>query len=493
MKTALVLVPPNIPSMGSAAGGRYQATYNTEGDNASHYFPLWVCYAAGAVPTARAMDCNAESISRESFLESVEDYDIYVFYANQETIDYDTETARLLHLDRPNCLVAFAGPYSTVAPEKVVASPGIDMVIRGELENPLRELCAGKPFGEIKGLTFKNGAGVVSNPAGEPFEDLDSLPWVSQIIQRDLSIHKYFIPFLNHPYISIFSGRGCPYGCTYCLWPQTIAGRRYRKRSISDVAEEMLWIKREMPEIKEIQIEDDTFTCDRGRVLELCDALKGKDVSWSCCARYDLEESVLSRMAEAGARNLVVGFESGNDQILRNIKKGLSTEAAHGFRKACRKVGLKIHGCFILGLPGETHETMEQTFKYACQLAPDTVQFAIATPYEGTAFNDYLREEGYLKRPRGITDSGHLSSRFDYPGLTGQEIDEFAKKAWTKYYLRPSIIARHLIGAFSSFEDAKRFLSGAKYIGDYIFKNGPGKNGDKKASAEQVLKESRQS
>lgn len=475
MRNALVLVPPNIPSMDSAAGGRYQATYNTVGTEASHWIPLWVCYAAAAVSTTRAMDCNVEGLTRDEFLRTVPPYDIYVFYANQETIAYDCETALLLKRSRPNSFIVFAGPYSTVASEVVVQRPGIDAVIRGEIEQPLRELCKGMDPGEVLGLTWKDGEQIIVNPGCRPLEDLDSLRWVSRIIRRDLPLLRYRIPYLNYPYISLFSGRGCRSHCTFCLWPQTISGHRYRTRSVADVAEEMRWVHHVLPMVREIQIEDDTFTCDTGRVLELCDALEGAGITWSCCARYDVDGEVLYRMKRAGARNLVVGFESGDDQILKNVRKGLNTTRARTFMDDCRRVGLRVHGCFIFGLPGETRQTMEHTLAYAMELRPDTAQFAIASAYEGTEFNAYLRANQFIKDNAGITATGHLCARYDYPALSGEEINLFTHKAWKAFYLRPRLIMRELVTAMSSREDAKRFVHGAHYVLRYLFMRNPHK------------------
>ena len=473
MKSALVLVPPNIPSMDSVAGGRFQATYNAGGSEASHWIPLWICYAAGAVPTARAMDCNVLGISREEFVRTIPDYQIYVFYANQETIAYDQETASMLREKHKNSLIVFAGPYATVCPDKILTSPAIDAVIRGELEEPLRELCAGKPMSSILGLTWRDGDSVISNSECPKLEDLDSVAWVSRIIRRDLPLLYYRIPYLNYPYISLFSGRGCPNHCTYCLWPQTMTGHRYRTRNIFDVAEEMIWIHKALPAIREIQIEDDTFTCDRERVLQLCDALQGRGITWSCCARHDLSEDLLFSMKQAGARNLVVGFESGNDDILKRIKKGVNTSQAARFMKACRKVGLRVHGCFVFGLPGETKKTMQETLDYALELKPDTVQFTIASTYEGTAFNTYLREGGFLREDIGVTESGHLSAKFDYPDLRGDEINVFTHEAWKSFYLRPSTLFRQVTSALGDLNDLRRLWHGVKYVGQYLWMNQP--------------------
>ena len=473
MKSALVLVPPNIPSMDSVAGGRFQATYNAGGSEASHWIPLWICYAAGAVPTARAMDCNVLGVSREEFVRTAPDYQIYIFYANEETIAYDQETASLLRERHEKSLIIFAGPYATVVPEKILTCSAIDAVIRGELEEPLRELCANEPLSSIRGLTWKDGDSIISNPDCPKLEDLDSLPWVSRIIRRDLPLLNYRIPYLNYPYISLFSGRGCPNHCTYCLWPQTMTGHRYRTRNISDVAEEMIWIHKALPAIREIQIEDDTFTCDRERVLQLCDALRGRGITWSCCARHDLSEDLLLSMKKAGARNLVVGFESGNDEILKRIKKGVNTSQAKRFMKACRRAGLRVHGCFVFGLPGETKKTMQETLDYALELKPHTVQFTIASTYEGTAFNTYLREGRFLREDIGVTESGHLSAKFDYPDLRGDDINSFTHEAWKSFYLRPSTLLHQVGSALGNVDDFKRLCHGVMYVGQYLWMNQP--------------------
>jgi radical SAM superfamily enzyme YgiQ (UPF0313 family) len=412
-------------------------------------------------------------IDRQAFLDSYLTFDVYVFYANQETITYDQETAALLKERRRDAQILFTGPYATVRPEKVMECQAIDGVIRGETEIPLRAVCDGTDFSEIRGLTWRDRDSVVSNPDAGWLEDLDSLPWASRIIRRDLPLLKYRIPYLNHPYISLFSGRGCPNHCTYCLWPQTVGGHRYRKRSISDVAKEMIWIRDTMPGIREIQIEDDTFTCDRDRVLELCDLLEGRGIMWSCCSRHDLPKDILSRMKKAGVRNLVVGFESGNDEILKRAKKGVNTGQARRFMEDCRSVGIRVHGCFVFGLPGETPDTMQQTLDYALELRANTVQFTIAAAYEGTAFNSFLREQGFLRDEHGITQSGHLSARYDYPGLTSDQINEFTHHAWRSYYLRPSTIFQQFVSALTDFQDAKRFYHGVMYVGDYLFMKQP--------------------
>ena len=192
---------------------------------------------------------------------------------------------------------------------------------------------------------------------------MDALPFVAPVFRRDLKIENYFNGYLKHPYVSFYTGRGCRSKCTYCLWPQTVGGHRYRVRSAENVLAEVQWIKQNMPEVKEIMFDDDTFTDTR-----ICPASKPSraawvtlGMTWSCNAKANVPYNTLKIMKDNGLRLLLVGYESGDDQILHNIKKGLRTDIARRFTEDCRKLGILIHGTFILGLPGETTETIEKT------------------------------------------------------------------------------------------------------------------------------------
>ena len=149
--------------------------------------------------------------------------------------------------------------------------------------------------------------------------------------KRDLKIENYFIGYLKHPYVSIYTGRGCRSKCTFCLWPQTVGGHRYRVRSVENVLEEVKWIRDNMPEVKEIMFDDDTFTDFKPRAEEIARGLGKLGVTWSCNAKANVPYATLKIMKENGLRLLLVGYESGDDQILLNIKKGLRTDIARRF------------------------------------------------------------------------------------------------------------------------------------------------------------------
>src|SRR5205807_1237473 len=181
----------------------------------------------------------------------------------------------------------------------------------------------------------------------EDLENMDALPWVTPVYKRDLTIENYFGGYLLHPYISFYTGRGCKSRCTFCLWPQTVGGHRYRVRSVEDVVGEMKWAKDAFPNVKEFFFDDDTLTDNLPRVEALAKELGKLGVTWSCNAKANVPRRTLAVMKDNGLRLLLVGYESGNQQILFNIKKGMRVEFARRFTKDCHELGIVIHGTFI--------------------------------------------------------------------------------------------------------------------------------------------------
>jgi radical SAM superfamily enzyme YgiQ (UPF0313 family) len=264
---------------------------------------------------------------------------------------------------------------------------------------------------------------------------------VAPVYKRDLKIENYFIGYLKHPYVSLYTGRGCRSKCTFCLWPQTVGGHRYRVRSAENVIEEVKWIKENLPQVKEIMFDDDTFTDSSNlpRVEAIARGMGKLGMTWSCNAKANVPYDTLKVMKDNGLRLLLVGYESGDDAILHNIKKGLRTDIASRFTADCRKLGILIHGTFILGLPGETRETIEKTIQFAVQINPHTVQVSLAAPYPGTSLYRQAKENGWL--PADDTQSlvdGHgvQLAAISYPHLSSDEIFHSMEKFYRRFYFR---------------------------------------------------------
>ena len=312
------------------------------------------------------------------------------------------------------------GPPVTTSPDKALNEcAAIDFICRREFDFSVVEFANGKPLNEILGVSYKDANGTIQHNPDRPQvtpEQLDEMPWATEIYARDLDVTKYNVPFLLHPFVSLYSTRGCPAQCTFCLWPQTLSGHAWRKRSTDDVAAEMANAKKLFPHVKEFFFDDDTFNIQKARTIELCEKLKPLGLTWSCTSRVTTDYETLKAMKEAGCRLLIVGYESGDPQILKNIKKGATVQRALDFTRDCHKLGLVIHGDFILGLPGETRESIRNTIEFAKQLDCETIQVSIAHAFPGTEFFDYAKQNGFITNEAMIgrgrpPDGAHRVSR----------------------------------------------------------------------------------
>jgi len=461
MKT-LLLNPPSFEKFDGGASSRWPARREIT----SFWYPVWLTYPAGLIKDSRLLDAPSHGVTPEETINIAKDYAFLVLFTSTPGFANDIELAELIKAVNPGIKIAFVGPHVSVKPEESLkASSAIDFVGRREFDYSVSEFAAGKPLEEIAGVSFLKDGQVVHNPDRPPLTDLDSLPFAVDIYKRDLDITRYNVPFLLHPFVAFYSSRGCPALCTYCLWPQTFSGHRWRTRSSENVAAEVKHALALFPEIKEIFFDDDTFAWGKNRVIELCGKLKPLKFTWSCTCRVHADYEMLKAMKEAGCRLLIVGFESGDPQVLKNIKKGATAEQAYTFMKNCKQLGLAVHGDFIIGLPGETPETIQRTMDFAERLDCETIQVSIAHPYPGTEFDEYARSHGYLTDDDMSDELGHQLPNIRYPGLNRQEIVEAVEYFYGRYYFRPRIIFRIVRKAiFDKTERVRLYHEAKEYL-----------------------------
>jgi hopanoid biosynthesis associated radical SAM protein HpnJ len=456
MKT-LFLNPPSYEDFDGGAGSRYQATREVW----SFWYPTWLCYPAGMIPGSRLLDAPPEHIDQAGTVRIAQEYDLVVLHTSTPSFKLDVRTAEMIKESNPRALIGFVGAHVTVRPEEALrVSSAIDFVVRKEFDLPVKELWEGRRWEEIEGISFRRNGTVVHNvdrPALTGAE-LDRLPFVTEIYHRDLDYLKYNSPYCQYPYVSLYSGRGCPARCTFCLWPQVTTGHSYRTRSAENVLEEVREMPRLFPQMKEIFFDDDTFTADPPRARRIAGMMKPLGLCWSTNARANVDRETLEAMKEGGLRLLVVGYESGNDQILKNIHKGVSTERARRFTSDCHKSGILIHGTFILGLPGETRETIEETIRYARQLKPETLQVSLASPYPGTDFYKYVADNGFLVESVYNDEAGYQKCTVSYPGLSAAEIFDAVERFYRSYYFRPRYMLKAARRMLVSREERKRLM-----------------------------------
>jgi len=408
--------------------------------------------------------CAAHYISAEQTIEIAKDYEFLVLFTSTPGFPGDIGLAKAIKAGNPGIKIAFVGPHVSVLPEKSLRDcPSIDFIARKEFDYAVVDFAKGKPLEDILGISYLKDGKVVHNPDAPQIQDLDALPHVTDVYKRDLDVTRYNVPFLLNPYVSLYTTRGCPAQCTFCLWPQTLSGHPWRKRSTDDVAAEMSKVKQYWPEVKEFFFDDDTFNIQKARTIELCAKLKPLGLTWSCTSRVTTDYETLKAMKEAGCRLLIVGYESGDQQILKNIKKGATVERARQFTKDCHKLGLVIHGDFIMGLPGETHETINNTIAFAKELDVETIQVSVAHAYPGTELYDYAVKNGFMVGDNKMVDEGgHQLAHIQYPGLPADDILSAVHRFYDEYYFRPKAVFRILRKAAFDSNDRKRLYKEAK-------------------------------
>jgi hopanoid biosynthesis associated radical SAM protein HpnJ len=458
MLKTLFLQAPSFDGFDGGAGARYQMKREVR----SFWYPTWLAQPAAMIENSKLIDAPPHDLKLEDVLPEVRNRDLVVMHTSTPSFKSDVLTARRLKEENPNLRIGLIGAKVAVEPEKsLIAGTAIDFVARNEFDFTIKEVAEDRPLSEIKGISWRNKDGViVHNEDREVLENMDSLPWVTPVYKRDLVIEKYFGGYLKHPYISFYTGRGCKSRCTFCLWPQTVGGHRYRVRSVEDVVEEVKWARAAMPQVKEFFFDDDTLTDNLPRVEALAKELGKIGVTWSCNAKANVPRKTLEVLKDNGLRLLLVGYESGNQKILHNIKKGLLVEVARRFTKDCHELGIVIHGTFILGLPGETRETIQETLNFAKEINPHTIQVSLAAPYPGTFLYKQAKENNWLYNEEIdlLTNEGTQIAPLSYPHLNHTEIFSSVEDFYKKFYFRPSKIASILGEMIVSPEMMKRRL-----------------------------------
>jgi hopanoid biosynthesis associated radical SAM protein HpnJ len=437
----LFLQAPSFDGFDGGAGSRYQARREIK----SFWFPTWLAQPAALIEGSKLVDAPPHQQTLADVLPMARNHDLAVLHTSTPSFASDVKVAAALKAENPNLKVGLIGAKVAVqAEESLRDAPVIDFVARNEFDFTIKDVADGMDWSAIKGLSWRNNQGVIVHNTERPvLEDMDSLPFVSPVYRRDLSYEKYFIGYLKHPYVSIYTGRGCKSRCTFCLWPQTVGGHRYRTRSVENVIEEIRYIKGNFPGLKEIFFDDDTFTDDLPRAEAIAAEMGKLGVTWSCNAKANVPRETLKKLKDGGLRLLLVGYESGNQQILHNIKKGMRIEVAKQFTKDCHELGIKIHGTFIMGLPGETKETIEETIKFATEINPHTIQVSLAAPYPGTFLYKQALENGWLDADHAelVDDNGVQIAPLHYPHLSHTEIFDNVETFYKRFYFRAPKIA----------------------------------------------------
>jgi hopanoid biosynthesis associated radical SAM protein HpnJ len=437
----LFLQAPSYDGFDGGAGSRYQARREIR----SFWYPTWLAQLAALVPDSRLIDAPPHGVGLGEVLTQAGGFDLAVLHTSTPSFAQDVAVAEALKDAYPSLTIGLVGAKVAVDPEGSLArAPPVDFVAGAEFDFTIKEVADGRDWASIDGLAWRGpDGGVVRNKPRELLHDMDRLPFVTPVYRRDLDVRKYFIGYLKHPYLSFYTGRGCKSRCTFCLWPQTVGGHLYRTRSVGHVLDEVRWASKAFPEVKEIFFDDDTFTDIPERAEAIARGLGAMGITWSCNAKANVRRETLKVLRDNGLRLLLVGYESGVQRILHGVKKGVLVDVARRFTRDCHDLGIAIHGTFILGLPGETRETIEETIRFACEINPHTLQVSLAAPYPGTELHRQAVEHGWLDEDHAelVDAHGVQLAPLSYPDLSHQETFDSVETFYRRFYFRASKIA----------------------------------------------------
>ncbi len=449
------------------------------------YFPLWLSYAAGVMDKAgyevKIIDAPAKCLQKEQALQQVLEFcpDLTVIDTSTPSINKDLEFTKLVKEKLRNTVTCLVGTHATACAEEILNQNAyVDFVARHEYDytipEVMRYLNGETEIEAVKGISYKKEK-VVHNPDREYIHNLDELPFVSEVYKKYLDIKDYFYAHVSYPTISIFSSRGCPSKCFYCMYSQVMFGKGYRKRSAKNLFDECKFIVQNFPEVKTILIDDDNFAVDQENVKEFCELMIKEKVplKWVVQVRVSLQYETMVLMKKAGCKLLVVGYESGCQKILDNMHKGITLEQSRKFNAAAKKAKLRVHGCFMVGNPGETKQTMLETLAFAKTLRMDTVQFFPLMVYPGTEAYEWAEQNHYISAKsydEWLLPDGCHNCVLETEELSSKELVDFCNYARKKLYLRPSYILMKLGQVLTSAEDFKKTMKSFLTFRKYLFR-----------------------
>ncbi|MFA5060085.1 MAG: radical SAM protein [Candidatus Omnitrophota bacterium] len=437
------------------------------------------------------LEAAAQNLSVEESFRRAKEFnpELLVIHATTPSIYADIEQAKTIK-EATGCKVAFVGQHVTAEPDNTfeIGRGTVDYVLHREYDYSLRELADRMDPKSILGMSWWDKTAVVHNPE-RPTIDVNELPFPAwQLIKPEW----YPDGGKKFPFLTLITGRGCNNACSFCRDPQLMYGYRLRNRHAQLVVDEMEYDIKTHPQIREIMFETDTFAADKKHVTEVCEEIMkrgiNKKITWSCNMRVNTDLELLPLMRKAGCRMLMTGFEFGTNEALRAVHKGgVSTDMARRYANRASELGFTVHGCFMIGAPGETRDSARKTIDFAKSLPMDTIQITGVAAYPGTSLYKWAKEKGYLLAKdwrEWLTPQHEQRTLLNYPQLSYKEIDEMIDTGLKEFYLRPKQMWKMFI-SIRNVGDLLRKLHGFKAFLDYFFKKITGQV--KKAAPEKSL------
>jgi len=419
------------------------------------------------------VDAMGERIPMSNVCARAQEFDVVVASTSTMTVTEDAAVLRSLKEANPRLRTVLFGSHPTFMPEATLAKDGVDMIVRGEPEFAVRDLALALERGEdwrsALGIGYRDNGETVINPDYPLIEDLDDLPFLDvALLPRGID---YFNPIVKRmPYMTITTSRGCPGVCSFCTAP-FFYGSALRFRSIDNVIAEIKFLKAKG--YREIYFRDETFTFKPSRTAEFCDRAieENLGISWICNARVNtLRPEVLAKMKRAGCHLIKFGVESGVQSVLDRSRKGIKVDQTRRVFRWTKEAGIDTHAHVMLGMPGESPDTIDETIRFILEIEPTTVTFGICTPYPGTP----LFREVASRHPE-IGDGSnsdlanlHVMALYNEHYTTAPQpvLEKSVRRAYRRFYMRPGYLLRAL-GRLRSLDDVKRCLIAGAQVMDF--------------------------
>lgn len=460
----------NPPWPGKGYGTRSQNRIIKHRSDKFLQYPVFLAYSASQLKNAGHdvvyIDSVIQDLDMAQTLFELKRVNPDIIFMETTTPSIEADYASLLQFkDTTGSKIIVGGPHATYFHKEVLQEcRAIDVVIRHEFDTKIASVVSNiDDLSVMKGITFRKGEEIVDNGDGKMWDDLDSLPFPD----RDAIPWKWYLEawYSRQPFMNMMTSRGCPYQCAFCLWPQTMYGHKQRFRSIDNVISEIGYLK-ERYGLREINIDDGTFTTRKDRVIEFCERMQREslDIIWTCNGRVDnLDGEMLRAMKKAGCKMIRLGVESGSQEVLDKIKKGLTLQQIEEGVKLVKKHGIQALGGFMFGFPYDTRETVEQTIAFAKKISPDQVQFSINMCYPGTSLYEYAKDNDLMLAKSFKEFDMTYGPVVRTVDMKRDELKPILSRAYREFYFRPAYILQTLFN-MGDIDEVKRVWRSLKSL-----------------------------
>ncbi len=416
--------------------------------------PLGLAYMAAVLEQnefeVKIFDCPALGMTHEKLKQELASFQPSIFGIGSmtPTIESAMQSARIAKEACPEAKVIMGGPHATFADKEILATePAVDLIVRGEGEETILEL-AKQSLGlrnlvEVKGITFRKDKEIIQTPNRPFIQNLDALP---RPAYKYVPVEKYRIS--GRKLLPIMTSRGCPFQCTFCVASQMF-GAKFRARTPKNVLDELEWLRDEYG-AEGVAFQDDTLTLDKKRATEICNGMIERKINlhWGCGTRADVvTKELLEMMAKAHCDETMFGVESGCPRMRAVLKKGVTNEQIEKAIKWAKEAGIFVTVSVVLGYPGETKESLQETLDFVRKAEPDDVWLCHATPYPGTELRALVESYGW-KMSEDWKLYNTMNPIFEDPMLPAKEIAQMRKTFYNKFYSPKYILRQTVKGYF---------------------------------------------